>query len=335
MRFGVLGPLEVWSDEGELVPVSGPRPRALLAILLLDAGRLVPVERLIDGQYGDEPPAGAANAIQAHVSRLRRGLPQGLIEFHGTGYLLAVDPADVDVHVFERLAREGRKALASGEAGRAARVLKDALELWRGPALADVPFWRAQVARLDEVRLAAREDLVEAELGLPEGTSTAELRQLVEANPLRERLRGQLMRALHAAGHQAAALEAYEEGRRLLADELGADPSPELADLHLAILRGGPARPRHRLPAALTSFVGREEELARLAGLRGNRLVTLTGPGGAGKTRLATESARDGNACFVDLAPIEAGGRSRGPCWGRWGCARPGCTARPCPRPIR
>ncbi|GAA4594594.1 BTAD domain-containing putative transcriptional regulator [Planotetraspora phitsanulokensis] len=317
VQFGILGPLEVRTSAGESISVGGPRPRALLALLLLDAGRLVGVERLVDGQYGDHPPAGAANAIQAHVSRLRRNLPADLIEFHGAGYRLAVDPDDVDVHRFERLAREGRRLLTAGHHERAARSLKDALGLWRGPALADVadaPFAPSQVTRLEEVRLAAREDLVEAELALPEGTSTAELWHLVEANPLRERMRGQLMRALHAEGRQAAALAVFDEGRRLLAEELGVDPSPELAALHVAILRGEPSRGRaagRGLPARLTSFVGREAELDRIDALRDARLVTLTGPGGSGKTRLAVEAARrrGRDVCFVDLSPLDDGGQ--------------------------
>ncbi|GAA3792912.1 BTAD domain-containing putative transcriptional regulator [Sphaerisporangium flaviroseum] len=317
MQFGILGPLEVRTEEGEPVSVGGPRPRALLALLLLDAGRLVGLDRLIDGQYGDRPPAGAANAIQAQVSRLRRNLPADLIEFHGGGYRLAADPEDVDAFRFERLAREGRKLLAVGHHECAASALKDALALWRGPALADVadaPFAPPHAAHLEEVRLAAREDLVEAELALPEGTSIAELGRLVAANPLRERLRGQLMRALHASGQQAAALTVFEETRRLLADELGADPSPELAALHLAILRGAETRrqaARHRLPAQLTSFVGREAELDRISQLRDARLVTLTGPGGTGKTRLAIEAARrrGDDSCFVDLSPLDDGGQ--------------------------
>ncbi|MGV9325959.1 BTAD domain-containing putative transcriptional regulator [Streptosporangium sandarakinum] len=307
MQFGVLGPLEVRSAAGEEIPVGGPRPRALLVMLLLNAGRVVGVTELIDGQYGDDPPAGAANALQAQVSRLRRNLPGGVVEFHGAGYRLAVDPGDVDVHRFERLAREGRRLLAAGHHGTAAGTLREALGLWRGPALADLPpgsFRRAREARLEELRLAAAEDLVEAELALPEGTSVAELRRLADAHPLRERLRGQLMRALHAAGRQAEALEVFEETRRTLAEELGADPSPELAAVHLAVLRAAePAPPRRRLAAQLTSFVGRERELERIGALRDSRLVTITGPGGTGKTRLAIEAAgRDRReACFVDL----------------------------------
>lgn len=306
MQFGVLGPLQMRSATGDQVAVSGPRPRALLVLLLLDAGRVVSIDQLIAGQYGDDPPSGATNALQAQVSRLRRDLPDGLVEFHGTGYRLAVDPDDVDVHRFERLVREGHRLLAAGAHTKAVTTLREALGLWRGQPLADLPNAEAQATRLEETRLAALEDLVEAELALPEGTSVAELRRLVDEHPLRERLRGQLMRALQLAGRQAEALEEYEAARSLLADELGVDPSPELAAIHLAILRADTAaKPTRRgLPAQLTSFVGREAELARLADLP--RLVTLVGPGGTGKTRLAIEVARRSGreVCFADLAPL-------------------------------
>ncbi|MEV0345261.1 BTAD domain-containing putative transcriptional regulator [Nonomuraea sp. NPDC050680] len=317
VQFGILGSLEVRTAAGEAVAVGGPRPRALLVLLLLDAGRLVSVERLIDGQYGDDPPAGAANAIQAHVSRLRRNLPAGLVEFHGAGYRLAVEPEDIDAHRFERLARDGRRLLAAGQHEPAARVLREALALWRGPALADVadaPFAAPQAVRLEEARLAAREDLAEAELALPGGTSIAELRELVAAHPLRERPRGQLMRALHASGQQAAALAVYDEVRRLLADELGADPAPELASLHLAILRGEERReqaPRRRVPVPLNRLIGREEELARIAALGDARLITIVGPGGTGKTRLAVEAVHRAGpgreAGFADLSSVDDG----------------------------
>ncbi|MEV5494044.1 BTAD domain-containing putative transcriptional regulator [Nonomuraea fuscirosea] len=315
MQFGVLGPLVVRQPAGDPLAVGGPRPRALLAMLLLDAGRLVSIERLIDGQYGDRPPSGAANAVQAQVSRLRRNLPADLIEFHGSGYRLAVDRDSVDAHRFERLSREGRGLLAAGRHSAAAAVLKEGLELWRGPAFADVaeaPFAPPQAVRLEELRLAATEDLFEAELSLPSASPVGGLRELVAAQPLRERARGLLMRALHAAGRQAEALAVFDEGRRLLADELGADPSPELAALHLEILRGErESSARVPPPAQLTSFVGREAELARLDALREARLVTIVGPGGTGKTRLAiesaTRSARDGGPAFVDLSIADGG----------------------------
>ena len=304
VRFGVLGPVEVRDASGEVVHVGGARPRALLVMLLLDVGRVVGVERLVDGQYGEEPPAGAANAVQAQVSRLRRVLP-GLIEFDGGGYRLVVEPEDVDVHRFERLAAEGRRLLERGGRAEAVVVLREALGLWRGPALMDLPHERALVARLEEVRLSAQEDLAEAG-----GSSVGELRALVEKHPLRERLRVQLLLALEAAGRRGEALTEFEAARRVLADELGADPSPELAAAHLEILRAD--RPSRRgVPAQLTSFTGRERELARLVEVADARLVTITGPGGIGKTRLAVESVlarRSGReACFVDLAPLTDG----------------------------
>lgn len=310
MRFGILGPLDVRSPTGEAVSVGGPRPRALLVMLLLNADRVVGVEQLIDGQYGDDPPPGAANALQAQVSRLRRSLPAELVEFHGSGYRLAIDPDDVDAHRFERLAREGRRQLAAGLHSAAADLLREALGLWRGAALADLPFGQAQAARLEELRLAAAEDLAEAELALPEGASVADLRRLAAAHPLRERLTGQLMRALYAAGRQAEALAVFEETRRLLAEELGADPSPELAEVHLAVLRAERSATAPRRPAAqLSSFVGRERELARIDGLRDSRLITIIGPGGTGKTRLAIEAAGRGRheVCFADLSPLRSG----------------------------
>ncbi|GAA0938128.1 BTAD domain-containing putative transcriptional regulator [Nonomuraea longicatena] len=305
MRFGILGPVQVRDGE-----VRGARPRAVLAMLMLSPGRVVPMSALIDGQYGEAPPDGAANAIQAAVSRLRRGLPEGVVESRRAGYVLAVDPDEVDAYRFERLGREGRAQLAAGEYERAARTLKQALGLWRGPALADVPdipFAEDERARLGEVLLTVREDLAEAELSAGTGTSVPELMALTAAHPTRERLRGQLMRALYAEGRQAEALGVYEDGRRLLAERLGADPSPQLSELHVAMLRGdtGGGRKGVRAPAQLTAFVGRDAELRRLADLGEVRLVTITGPGGVGKTRLAVESAP--GAYFADLAALDDG----------------------------
>lgn len=336
MWFGILGAMEVRLTDGTPVAIGGPRVRALLALLLLDPGQVVTPERLIDGLYGEEPPSGAANALQSQVSRLRRGLRTetaagDLVEFHPAGYRLVVDPDDVDAHRFERLAREGRRALNAGDHTEAATLLREAVGLWRGPALADVsdtPFAEAQVARLEELRVATVEDRVAAELALGGHRDVVpELQKLVAAHPLRERPRGLLMRALYGSGRQAEALAEYEKARRLLVDELGADPSPELAAVHLAILRAEPeptASPapgpssaesepelvRPRLPAQLTSFVGRTDELERIGRLLADaRLVTLLGPGGAGKTRLAVEAGgreRD-EVAFVDLAPLGDG----------------------------
>lgn len=307
MRFGILGPLEVRTDDGTPVDPGGPRPRALLSLLLLDAGRPVSAERLIDGLYGSAPPTGSANALQSQISRLRRRLaPHADIEATPTGYRLAVPPDAVDAHRFERLAAQGRAALSAGDHQRAAAVLRDALALWRGPALADLRDARGDGTRLEELRLTAVQDRIEAELALGGGGELVpELRASLSAHPLSERLYGQLMRALHAGGRPAEALTVYEEARRTLADELGADPSPELSALHGELLRGRETE-RRRVPVQLTRFVGREAELARVAALLAeSRLVTLTGAGGAGKTRLAIEAASaHAHVCFVELAPV-------------------------------
>ncbi|GAA0964355.1 BTAD domain-containing putative transcriptional regulator [Acrocarpospora macrocephala] len=316
MRFGVLGPTEVRRDSGEIVAVVGPRLRILLGMLVLDAGRVVTTDHLIDGLYGEEPPAGAANALQAQVSRLRQLLDAPVIVRHPAGYQLDVDPESVDARRFERLAAAGRAALATGNTRRAADLLREGLDLWRGPALADLGETLAPSAvRLEELRLNALEDHAEAVLGNEFGGHdlATELGDLVAAHPLRERLRGLFMRALVATGRQAEALATYEDGRRLLAEELGADPSPELAEIHLAILRAEAPPPRKDLPAQLTPLIGRADELAVIGGLLSeSRLVTLTGPGGTGKTRLAIEAATQAGrpgieVCFVELSPLVDG----------------------------
>ncbi|WP_225845028.1 BTAD domain-containing putative transcriptional regulator [Streptomyces sp. HPF1205] len=363
MRFGILGATRVLGADGCEVALGGPRRRATLALLLLDAGRVVGVERLVDGLYGEDAPAGVGNAVQSQISRLRQVLPVA-VEGHPAGYRLVVEPDEVDVHRFTRLSAAGREALAEGAAEKAEELLAEALELWRGPALADVrdaPFAAAQVVRLEELRVAALEDRAEARLALGRHRElVAELGELVASHPLRERLRGQLMRALYGSGRQSEALAAYEAARRELADSLGADPGPELAAVHLAVLRGDPSlmpdvprgtsasapraasilastppstaasapravpnaasaagdspepppAPRHELPAQLTSFVGRAAELGRIGEqLASGRLVTLIGPGGAGKTRLAVEAAGRyaHDAAFVELAGLTAG----------------------------
>ncbi|HEX3813079.1 MAG TPA: BTAD domain-containing putative transcriptional regulator [Mycobacteriales bacterium] len=336
MFFGILGAVEAWRPDGTVVAVGGPRVRALLAVLLLDAGRVVGTERLIDSLYGQRPPADAANALQSQVSRLRRGLGDAgaVVQRHPGGYRLDVEPGDVDAGRFQELREEGRLALAAGERQRAADRLGAALALWRGPALADVPGVSAPAARLEELRAATVEDHAEALVELGRHREVVpELQELVGAYPLRERPRAQLMRALYGSGRQAEALAVFEDARRTLADELGADPSAELTETQLAVLRADPelgpaagpaAGPAEtapatpalaRPPAQLTSFVGRAEELREIEKALGRaRLVTLLGPGGAGKTRLAIEASRQlpDELCFVDLAPIEGGAPGTG-----------------------
>ncbi|TDC26958.1 AfsR/SARP family transcriptional regulator [Streptomyces sp. 8K308] len=325
MHIRILGPLQVTSAQGEAVGVGGARLRALLIRLALDAGARVSGEALADalwGDRGDAAPGDQANALQSLVSRLRRVLPEpGLVVSEPGGYRLTVEPERVDAARFERLADAGRRALGRGESAAAVGALREALALWRGPALADAgdaPYAAAAAARLAELRDAAVEDLAEAELtaGRP-GAVLADLEALVAEHPLRERPRALLMRARYAAGRQAEALAGYEEYRALLAEELGTDPAPELRELHLSVLRADPALapeprpPAGNLRAALTSFVGREEEL-RLVGKRlaEARLVTLVGPGGAGKTRLATTAAAEqasdfpGGVWLVELASV-------------------------------
>ncbi|MBF8185863.1 tetratricopeptide repeat protein [Nonomuraea sp. K274] len=320
MRFQILGPTNALGEDGEPVALGGPRVRALLTLLALHAGRVVGAEQLVDGVYGARPPEGVANALQSQVSRLRRALGRDLVEFHPAGYRLVAEPQDVDAHRFELLTRSGRQALTGGDPDRAATLLREALTLWRGAPLADAPHAEAAAAALEELRLAATEDRVQADLDLGRHRElVAELRQLATAHPLRERLRAQLMRALYGSGRQAEALTVYDEARKLLDDELGVEPGTELAAAHLAVLRadpalGAPAAPaterRQGLRAQLTSFVGRAEELAQVSRrLAESRLVTLIGPGGAGKTRLAIEAAEQatGDVCFVPLAPVADG----------------------------
>ncbi|GAA2096976.1 AfsR/SARP family transcriptional regulator [Actinomadura alba] len=235
MRFGILGAVEVWDEAGAPITVGGHRVRVLLALLLLNAGKVVPAEFLIDTLYGDKPPAGAANALQSQVSRLRRGL-RGLAEVKllPAGYRLVVPPDQVDAHRFLRLVAA---AAAEAPAGKAA-LLDEALGLWRGPALADVPEVRAQAVRLEEARVTAVEDRAEAGLALGGHRDlVAPLRELVDAHSLRERPRALLMRALYGTGRQSEALEVFEQTRRMLAEEVGTDPSAKLAAVHLSILR--------------------------------------------------------------------------------------------------
>src|SRR6266498_3464301 len=240
LRIGILGPLEVRVGFGEPVQVVGPRLRALLIRLAMEPDRVVLAGQLIDAVWDSDPPAAATGALQSLVSRLRRLLPD-VVESHAIGYRMAIDPEAVDSVQFERLALAGRDELR-GDPHRARELLREALALWRGPALADVAtarFAGAAVARLEELRLGAIEDRIEAELATGSGQRlVAELDELVTANPLRERLSGLLVRVFARGGRQADALGAYERLRSRLADELGIDPSEELQAIHLRVLRG-------------------------------------------------------------------------------------------------
>ncbi|KAA9375659.1 tetratricopeptide repeat protein [Microbispora cellulosiformans] len=313
MRFGILGETRAWRDDGSEVPLGGPARRALLALLLIRPGRVVPSDRLT----GEIDPGGvlSAHALQSQVSRLRAALgPEAVIERSGAGYRILVADDDVDACRFERLAGQGRTALRDGEAERAVTLLREAQDLWRGPALAGLTeseTAQAAATRLEELRLAALEDRIEGDLRLGEHRAViAELRELVGRHPLRERPAGLLMRALSAEGGQGEALLVFEEVRRRLADELGADPSAELVALHRELLSADPSPWPAAPPAQLTSFVGRDEEVAEVAGLlRVARLVTLLGPGGVGKTRLSVEvaGAAADEVCFVELAALGDG----------------------------
>nr|AGZ15464.1 transcriptional regulator [Streptomyces sp. MK498-98F14] len=318
----MLGPFEVRTDTGDLVDVPGARLRGLLVALALRPGHLVPKASLVDWIWGEWPPPGATNALQRLVSRLRKALPDGVVEGRTDGYRLTVEPDAVDAVRFERLVEGPAHA---DDATARVRLLREALELWRGAAMQDVGLrdsaaFDAAVQRLEGLRLTATEERIDAEITLGRGTKmVTELTDLVAAHPLRERLVAALMRALVAAGRDSEALLVYQRTREALADALGVDPSPELAALHVALLRGelGRREESHKsnLRAELTTFVGRGADVAAVRELVAeHRLTTLIGPGGSGKTRLATETARtllgdlpDG-ARLVELAAIGADG---------------------------
>ncbi|MFC7531541.1 BTAD domain-containing putative transcriptional regulator [Actinoplanes sp. GCM10030250] len=319
MQIGMLGPFEVRTDDGALADVPGARLRGLLIALALEPGRVVPKSTLVDWIWGESPPADATNALHRLVSRLRKALPGGSVEGHTDGYRLAVSPDAVDAVRFERLVTASQ--VRGGGDPERVRLLREALALWRGTAMQDAGLpdstaLGAAVTRLDALRVSALEDRFEAESG-PE--LITELTGLVAAHPVRERLVAALMRALAAAGRGNEALQLYQRTREALADTLGADPSPELSALHVALLRGDQGRrPRERrtnLRAELTSYIGKGSDVDAVCELvAGHRLTTLIGPGGSGKTRLATEAGRtllgdlpDG-AWLVELAPIGADG---------------------------
>jgi DNA-binding SARP family transcriptional activator len=243
MLVRILGPFQL-EEGGQRITIGGVRQRAVLASLLLHANEVVPSEQLLVDLWGEDSPASAANALQAAISRLRRVLPPGRLISRVPGYVLRIFPEELDVRQFEQLVSEGRDALAASAAAQAARTLRQALSLWQGPALADFryePFAQAEIARLEELRLACLEERIEADLALGSaGALIAQLRRLVSDHPVRERLRGQLMLALYRSGRQTEALEVYREFRSVLQEELGLETSPLLRDLEAAILRHDP-----------------------------------------------------------------------------------------------
>ncbi|HYH88907.1 MAG TPA: BTAD domain-containing putative transcriptional regulator, partial [Solirubrobacteraceae bacterium] len=285
MYFQLLGPLEV-SDQERLVAIGGGKRRSLLAVLLLHANEVVSAERLIDELWGERPPATSAKSVQVYVSQLRRELrgepPNGeLLLTRSNGYLLRLGHDDLDVRRFERTLAEGERALAAGEARRASEKLGEALGFWRGPPLADFtyePFAQREIARLDELRLAALEQRIEAALALGRHAQVVgELEGLVQEHPLREGLRGSLMLALYRCGRQAEALEVYRAGARRLRDDLGLEPGPALRDLEAKVLAHSPelAPPAVRPEAEATAGA---QELAGADGVAAPSPATPTRP---------------------------------------------------------
>ncbi|MFI1481369.1 AfsR/SARP family transcriptional regulator [Streptomyces sp. NPDC020747] len=348
MRYRILGVTQATDAQGKAVPLGGPRLRALLTAMALRAGRTTSSETLIDEVWPDSPSHAAPAALQALVARLRRALGKDAITSEPGGYRLAATPEDVDLFVFERLVREGRAQLDAAPET-AARTLREALALWRGPALADLPDRTTAATRPESLRQEATRARVEADLRNGHAhDAVPELRELTETHPYDEPLHALLIRALRDTGRTADALAAYESARRALADGLGTDPGPELRALHGELLTPRPPAPAATSAAAadptpppnpytpatpsgtattpsstatspsradrsgnirprLNSFVGREPELDAIRSeLHRVRLVTLTGPGGSGKTRLAEEAAAGHpQAWLAELAPLD------------------------------
>lgn len=316
MELRILGPVEIVSQE-TVVAMRG-RPLTLLSLLLAERGRPVSVARAVEVLWGDRPPANPKNALQVVVARLRSALGEAAaVELRPGGYALVAARDAIDADRFESLLARGRTEAAAGDHAAAAATLREALALWRGHALAEVrdePFARAEAARLEELRLEALEVRIDADLALGRASElVGELTGLVAEHPFREHLQGALMLALSRSGRQADALAAYTQARRSLRDGLGLEPGPELRELQRAVLNQevssarrsdpdpGPVGARSRVVPAV-SFVGRRAELAEVTGLllRGGRLLTLLGPGGTGKTRLALEVADGLREAFPD-----------------------------------
>ena len=328
-RFRVLGPVEVWADERRLV-LGGPRQVALLAFLLLHANRAASADAVIDAVWGTQR-AGAAKRLQMAISRLRRALEplderdEPRLRTAAGGYLLAVRPGELDAHVLADRVKDARRMLEHDDPAGARRLLADALELWRGPPLAEVAFEdfaQAEIRRLEELHLSALETRIDADLQLGRhGELIAELEGLLAEQPTRERLAGQLMTALYRSDRQADALEVYQRTRAHLAEQLGLETGPALQAIQAQILEHSPdlsatvspdSTPS-KVPLRATHLIGRERELAELSGLLAEpdlAVLTLTGTGGTGKTSLALEAARRavpafaGDVALVELASI-------------------------------
>jgi DNA-binding SARP family transcriptional activator len=349
VEFLLLGPLEV-RDGSRRVPLGGVRQRSVLALLLLDPNHVVPADRIVDELWGEAPPATAVTAVQVYVSRLRKELGHSAIETREPGYVLEAGPPTHDLLRFEAAAAAGRKAIASGDLTGGAELLRVALAEWRGPALADLaraPFACRAADRLEELRLAALEDRIEADLALGRHADVLdELNGVVAANPLREGPRSQLMLALYRAGRQAEALEVYRAGRQALVEALAIEPGAELRRLELAILAQDPAldlAPSRRAATVIFADLGvvglhedperGRDELRRAAdaaiaavaalggtlqeGIAGAVLALFDGDDHLARALAAAVSLRDGAASrsarlAVETGEVVAGGRADG-----------------------
>lgn len=308
MRFGILGPLQAVDDHGRQLALGARKQRAVLAILLLQRGKPISGERLADELWGERAPATAAKTVQVYISRLRKALGRDLLQTRGQGYVLLLAPDQLDVDGFERLAAEGREALAAGDPITAATRFREALALWRGAPLADFPyegFAESEIARLEELRICTLEELIDAKLAIGRHVEVVgELEVLIAEYPYRERLRAQLMLALYRSERQAEALQSYQDARRRLVEEIGIEPGERLRTLERAILAQDPALAfveesetvgQPMADPSQSAFVGRERELAELEGglddacAGRGRVFLLAGEPGVGKSRLGDE----------------------------------------------
>jgi DNA-binding SARP family transcriptional activator len=283
VEYRLLGPVQALVD-GRPVELGGPRPRGVLVVLLTQANTLVPAYRLLDAIWGEDPPASSANLVQRAVSQMRKGLGREAIETRGGGYLVRVEPDALDLSHFERLAHAGNVALAEGRHEEAAALLREALSLWRGPALADLAdedFLGQEAARLEELRLLALERRLEADLACGRHDDLlAEIREIVSAHPLRERSWSHLITALYRGGRQAEALEAYRAARATLVEELGIEPGPALQELERAVLRQDPAlMPHDSASTASTEATGEHLRSILIAPFEPDRVRALAALG--------------------------------------------------------